>query len=1125
MAAEDAAGWAGEQLRSAFAISAGHVLTAWHCVRDLLDGGEPLWFRLRATGTGQAYDYLPVVLADHDTAWDVAVLTVDDDRLRQIGLDVARATEVLAAAVIPLGMEVKPGDPVRVLGFPSNAPTSADHDTELADVALPLGSVHALKLTGPAFAACDPVHPAGLSGGPVVRRCRVAGMDRDVAVALVRALPRGQEPGVALGGSLVATRIEDVAGVPAIAAALLPEARPDTYRVGVDRQVETSLVTMLRADAAMVDFFGRKAEVELLTNWCHDGTDRSAVLLSGPAGQGKTRLARRLLEVVLGGGGWAGILVRGAGDVGAVRDLLRRARASDHAVLVVVDYAAEFGAVVLNELVETMTGEDVAGARWRILLVARHGGDWWQPEGARANTGVQAQLTRRGAAVGEPVELSALASTNTGDRRAAFARIRAGLRPAVAAFAAVHAMPLADPATEPDLADADLGSALMLHLAAVVSLLPAAGPEREPNRGASAGNLVNRVLDLEAERHWLYADPSRLELYPPTRAAFGDLGDGPGGAAVVETAVAAATLVGAASRSEATAVIRVALGVDAHRAAAIADWLHDLYPTPEAGAGWLPPLQPDRLGEELITRVMRRQRDDGIVDDDLLPHTLLRAVHGGSITARHGLGPAQIHRLLTVLLRAATRARDVADLLAAPDGTGGLVAAVPGQVDMSVVVAALPRSSRYLQPAAVALTRHALSHHDQAHQGWRESPSDEHGFPATAQGARLLNNLGIRLSDLGRREEALAVTEQAIEIYRRLAAARPDAFDPDLAMALNSLGIRLSDLGRREEALAATEQAIEIRWRLAAARPDAFEPDLASALTSLGIHLSDLGRREEALAATEQAIEIYRRLAVARPDAFEPDLAMALNNLGMMLSNLGRREEALAATGEAVEIYRRLAVARPDAFEPNLASALNNLGVRLSNLGRREEALAATEQAIEIYRRLAAARPDAFEPDLARALNNLGIWLSNLGRREEALAATEQAIEIRWRLAAARPDAFEPDLARALNNLGVRLSNLGRREEALAATEQAIEIHRRLAAARPDAFEPDLARSLWAAGWVVANAPQGHDRDSVDRALTLAQEAVTRYESLASRRPAVFAGDLEAARGTRDQLQDALDSE
>ncbi len=43
--------------------------------------------------------------------------------------------------------------------------------------------------------------------------------------------------------------------------------------------------------------------------------------------------------------------------------------------------------------------------------------------------------------------------------------------------------------------------------------------------------------------------------------------------------------------------------------------------------------------------------------------------------------------------------------------------------------------------------------------------------------------LGIRLSDLGRREEALAATQEAVDIYRQLAAARPDAFLPDLARA------------------------------------------------------------------------------------------------------------------------------------------------------------------------------------------------------------------------------------------------------------------------------------------------------------------------------------------------------
>jgi hypothetical protein len=36
-------------------------------------------------------------------------------------------------------------------------------------------------------------------------------------------------------------------------------------------------------------------------------------------------------------------------------------------------------------------------------------------------------------------------------------------------------------------------------------------------------------------------------------------------------------------------------------------------------------------------------------------------------------------------------------------------------------------------------------------------------------------------------------------------------------MSLNNLGARLSDLGRREEALAAAQEAVDIRHRLAGA--------------------------------------------------------------------------------------------------------------------------------------------------------------------------------------------------------------------------------------------------------------------------------------------------------------------
>jgi tetratricopeptide (TPR) repeat protein len=84
----------------------------------------------------------------------------------------------------------------------------------------------------------------------------------------------------------------------------------------------------------------------------------------------------------------------------------------------------------------------------------------------------------------------------------------------------------------------------------------------------------------------------------------------------------------------------------------------------------------------------------------------------------------------------------------------------------------------------------------------------------------------------GRREDALAAIEEAAQVYRELAAARPDAFRPDLASSLNNLSVRLADLGRREDALAAIEEAAGIRRELAARWPDAHQHELDPMPTS-----------------------------------------------------------------------------------------------------------------------------------------------------------------------------------------------------------------------------------------------------------------------------------------------------
>ncbi|MFP3942051.1 MAG: tetratricopeptide repeat protein [Thermoanaerobaculia bacterium] len=265
----------------------------------------------------------------------------------------------------------------------------------------------------------------------------------------------------------------------------------------------------------------------------------------------------------------------------------------------------------------------------------------------------------------------------------------------------------------------------------------------------------------------------------------------------------------------------------------------------------------------------------------------------------------------------------------------------------------------------------------------------------------------------------------------------PDGSEEERAEILNNRSVHLAAAGRAEEALRAIEEAVEIRRRLAAANPARYGPELAQSLNNLSVHLAVSGRGKDALGASEQAVVIYRRLASAHPAGYEPELASSLNNLSNRLAESGRGEEAVGAVKEAVGIQRRLAAANPARYEPELAKSLNNLSVHLAASCRGKDALGASEEAVGIYRRLAAANPARYEPGLAQSLNNLSADLAESRRGEEALEAIEEAVKIDRRLAASNPARYEPELAASLNNLSNRLAESGRRGEALAANRVA----------------------------------------------------------------------------------------
>ncbi|MFE6872499.1 tetratricopeptide repeat protein [Kitasatospora sp. NPDC057692] len=845
------------------------------------------------------------------------------------------------------------------------------------------------------------------------------------------------------------------------------------------RSTWSTPAALLQARYQVLPYRGRAAELARLRDWAREpGAD--VRLIHGAGGQGKTRLAQELINL-LNAEGWAPLWLRAAAAGGL--DRLTRAAAP---TLIVVDYA-EARADQLRALLRIAADRERSGLPFRLLLLARTAGDWWH---ALATTGpaVAGLLDRA-----EVVALPPWQEESDVLPEEEYVRAVRGFATELSRVPGweQHDWPhIADRLVDPSRLDGHLvpgadRTLLALHMTALADLLDTAeqlahdSVDEEP--ALRPEELEDRLLSHE-QRYWYgLADASRL------RHALS--------METLRSALAVAFLFGAEDRTEADELLnRVPALADQSRDRrdAVRSWISAVSPSTRSRP-W-EPLQPDRLAERFVGRRL-------VEDPALVRHIV------------PGASAAQIAQLLTVYARAATH-RVFGNLLndglttlcvhhadvlgpAAVEAVTWSEAPEPLLEALELITAApdlplaelerlarrLPKQSERLASWAVRLTRRLVTEYRAL------AESDPRQLPRLAEH---LNDLGLRLTATGRHEEALSFTSEAIDLWRRLAETTPDPHLPGLGRGLNNLGISLSAVGRFDEALSVTAEAVNVRRRLGETDPDAYRPDLAAALSNLGSRLATMGRHEEALASSREAVQIYRHLAEGNPDAFLPDLAGSLVNLAGELGQLGRHGAALEAAAEAVGHYRRLADSNPDAYLPNLANGLDSLAIRLADVGRHEEALHSSTEAVSIRRALAAANPAAHLPDLARSLHNLALGLDQADQRTPALDAMAEAVSIHRSLAKSNPAAFLLDLGMSLNNLSVLLGRSGEATAALDAAQEAVALYRRLATLIPAAFLPGLGTSL------VGLMTFLSDLGRLDEALAASHEAVRIRYTLAS---------------------------
>ncbi len=602
---------------------------------------------------------------------------------------------------------------------------------------------------------------------------------------------------------------------------LAPPYRP------VSRWLQPEPSTLLDPEHGLVPFLGRQPVLDRITGWCKGPPGMPVLLVTGGGGSGKTRLGREACVQMMLVAGWDAGLADDQRRGGTPTDRLQRP------TLLVVDDADQRTGLIAALINYRRRDED--GPPVRLLLLARAAGAWWDRlvrQQGLANAYTALDLDHH------PVPVA--------DRAEHFRRASA----AFAAYGGPGAQ-AAGPPPAAEMADPAYAEPLLVHIAALLGTVdvpatppPDRGEERAPGDDTAAGGpgspvrtrLLRALCERERTRWHELGAGSHLAFNP-------DL-------PLVDQVVALATLTAAADPASATSLL-AALPSQAEvtriGAETLAAWAHRLY----AGPGYWNPLRPDLLAEQHLA------------DTPQLPALATAA-------ARLAAGQHWEAELLTQLLAELTRAApNQPAVQAALDAL--LTAALPRIVDLALttdhdeladldsLALQLAPQPRLAAPLADQLPEHsvrlaALAATLTSQQVTQYRGDILVGEPnAASRLAGSLNNLSLRLADLGRREEALAAIQESITINRELAAAHPDEFHPDLAVSLNTLSLRLADLGRQEEALAAIQEAVTICLELAAARPDTFRPRLASALNILSLRLADLGRREEALAAIQES--------------------------------------------------------------------------------------------------------------------------------------------------------------------------------------------------------------------------------------------------------------------------------
>jgi tetratricopeptide (TPR) repeat protein len=623
----------------------------------------------------------------------------------------------------------------------------------------------------------------------------------------------------------------------------------------IPSQASSAPSRLLAARHEIAEFIGRTDELKQLAKWRDDRRHlRTAKLMHGPGGLGKTRLAvefgRRSAQL-----GWHVVHVRQ--DVVPGTPATTPVIPAGADLLVIIDYAERWTSQGLLAALGDALFHD---RRVRFLLLARPAGSWWR---ALNHDLVIASIDPSTMALDPLID-------DQDSRQEIYVA-------AAQAFAnALHVPDIGSP-SRPDLSGTAWQLVLTVHMAALVGVDAIARGLATPD--ISPEQLSAYLLDRE-HAYWQALHRSGRIATTPT---------------VMARTTYTATVTRPLARDIAVTLLD-RVGVDA-AGQSIDD--HGICYPPTDPDSVLEPLYPDRLGEDFLALSTPGHNVSGYVPDSWASTAVTRMLSHTD----DAQPPAWATDAVAVLIETGRRWPHIATRQLYPLlRRHPLLDTSTGAVYKALAPYRLPEHDDGLAAALVSLSTNLsnLGRLDEARAALDDAIDVHHrlteGDPVSYAPALIgaLTSRAIDQSAIGNAESALAAMREVVALRRRISANHPRTFDGELAASLTNVGLRLAELGRPVEALVVVNETIDIYRALTTPETTTFEIQLARALwTSAALRVTDpLGDLAIALTSIQEAVGRMDALPPQLRDTIGDDLLGSLITLNEILLRLGHDEAA-----------------------------------------------------------------------------------------------------------------------------------------------------------------------------------------------------------------------------------------